>query len=57
MYALLSAVDRGREALPRALTFATDVATERCRYFKVTEACEKIAQKFGGRYSDYEHVT
>ena len=50
LYALLSAKDRGPEALPRALLFATDVATERCRHFKIVEACTAIATKFGGRY-------
>lgn len=54
LYALLSAKVSGPSALPNALLFATDVATERCRHFRIDKACERIGKAFGGRYSDYD---
>jgi hypothetical protein len=56
MYALLSSTHSGSDALAHALSFSTDVATERCHHFSIKDACKSIEDKFGGRYSIYESM-
>jgi sugar/nucleoside kinase (ribokinase family) len=54
MYALLRGKNRHHASLPRALEFATDVATERCKHFRMDTACESIQAIYGGNYLAYD---
>lgn len=54
MYAILCSERTNENTLAHALMFSTAVATERCKFFLISEACKSIARKFGGKYSDYE---
>ena len=51
MYAMGCSGPRAAEAsLPDVLVFCTDVASERCRHFRIEDACKSIRSNYGGRF-------
>lgn len=53
MHALLNSMKNETDDLPKALLFSTDVASERCKYFSIELACQKINEKFADKFKKY----
>lgn len=53
IHALLNFRKNEIDHLPKALLFSTDVASERCKYFSIELACQKINEKFSDKFKKY----